>query len=325
MRRLILLLTFLPYSLWASIAVEGEFSASKFCPAYVSKNKLINPDTLSTQPKTQYRLVNINRLSPNWMQVEFPSHTPAFRWVKADCGTANYEMKNSPACDLTPGLADYYVLALNWLPAFCKHYGLEAGQPECQELSGESYQANNLALHGLWPVQKRCKADYVYCGQEVKYPSCSYAQLPISEPLVEKLKQVMPGFLYGNCLDRHEWTKHGSCQELNVNNYFSLAIHLTEAVNQTPFAIYLREHIGETVDKLTLTQKIKESFGYENERTVYLGCSDGMLVDVHIALSRGMLQKGELGQQANNLIAALPRDTCAEKVTISDFSRELPF
>ncbi|KTC65295.1 ribonuclease, T2 family (plasmid) [Legionella adelaidensis] len=313
----------LPLTALASIPVEGTFEASQFCPAYVSKNKKSNPDNLSAQPNTRYRIIEINRLSPNWVRVEFPAHTPAFRWLKADCGVAQYEIKNNKTCDNTPGAADSQILALNWLPAFCEHYGLEAGKPECLNLSGETFQANNLILHGLWPSQKRCGNEYVYCGGEIKNHYCKYSPLTLTESVAEKLRNVMPGFDSGTCLERHEWSKHGSCQLLPMDEYFTIAIHLTEEVNQTPLAAYLRAHVGETVQKTKLRQMIRQTFGYDTDKKVFLGCTNGMLVDVLIELPPIANQEENLIELVNRSVGTFPPDKCPENIHISDFSHEL--
>jgi ribonuclease T2 len=95
----------------------------------------------------------------------------------------------------TPGVFDYYLLALSWSPEFCHSH---PDKPECQ--SGH----HGFVVHGLWP-------------QFVDgYPEhCSTAP-GLSNP--QEMADIMPDAW----LVDHEWLTHGTCSGLDAENYFQL-------------------------------------------------------------------------------------------------------
>src|SRR5690606_35070211 len=107
-----------------------------------------------------YKLKEINKNPPDWLRIEIPERHSDLRWVSATCGVYEYTERNTGNCDSRAGMADSYVLALSSQSGFCETYGYEAGKPECRKLSVESYQANHLTLHGLWPNQESCGLHY---------------------------------------------------------------------------------------------------------------------------------------------------------------------
>jgi ribonuclease T2 len=95
----------------------------------------------------------------------------------------------------TPGVFDYYLLALSWSPEFCYSH---PDKPECQ--SGHY----GFVVHGLWP-------QYID-----GYPEhCSTAS-GLSNP--SEVADIMPDAW----LVDHEWTTHGTCSGLDAENYFQL-------------------------------------------------------------------------------------------------------
>jgi len=230
--------------------------------------------------------------------------------------------KKRKPCDNSPGLADSHVLALSWQPGFCETYGYEAGKSECLQLAPDTYQANHLVLHGLWPNQKNCGVRYGYCGVRFKSRHCDYSPVQLSDAVAEDLRQFMPSFAYGSCLERHEWSKHGSCQILSADNYFSLAMQLTRGANQTTLAEFLSEHRGETVGRTELRREVVKAFGEEAAHKVFLGCKNGMLVDVFIQLPALIPQTESLETLMYKAPDVARNDACPEKIGISDFNNE---
>lgn len=227
----------------------------------------------------------------------------------------------SEFCDTQPGMSDSYILALSSQPGFCQTYGYEAGKPECLHLPPSSYQAKHLTLHGLWPNQNGCGQNYGYCGVEPKTNHCSYPALNFSPYVAENLKKIMPSFQYGSCLERHEWNKHGSCQTLSVDDYFALAMRLTTAADDSIFGQYLTQHQGKKVRLSALRDTVVSAFGKKNSGKIYLGCKNGILVDVYIQLP-ALIPRDEA---LESLIDAAPnpktKDTCPREVTISNFNK----
>jgi ribonuclease T2 len=100
-----------------------------------------------------------------------------------------------PASQGTPGVFDYYVLALSWSPEFCYSH---RDNPECQ--SGH----HGFVVHGLWP-------QYVD-----GYPErCSTAP-GLSNP--SEMADIIPD---ADLVD-HEWRTHGTCSGLDAESYFQL-------------------------------------------------------------------------------------------------------
>ncbi|KTD34584.1 ribonuclease T2 family protein [Legionella israelensis] len=307
------------FNLNASILVSGYFEANQSCPAFLSKNKKTNPNDLHVEKQQRYTLREINRLSPDWLRIEIPVQSSSFRWVHAECGQFQYQIQENGDCEMKPGLADSYVLALSWQPAFCQTYGYEAGKPECLNLSETSYASHHMTLHGLWPNQKACGQSYSYCGVAPQKNHCSYAPVELGPVVATHLKELMPSYAFGSCLERHEWNKHGSCQVLSSDDYFSLAMRLAREADNSTMGEYLRENRGLSIKQQQLRQKIQEAFGQNADQKIYLGCKNGMLVDIFIQLPVLIPEQ----QPLSVLIADAPKTDrysgCPDHIWISDF------
>ncbi|WP_133139874.1 ribonuclease T2 family protein [Legionella genomosp. 1] len=315
------------FGLFPSIALaapaSGSFTIEKTCPAYISKNKKTNPDNVYLQPGQVYEIREINREhNPDWFRLYLPDNATPLRWVSSDCGDSSYHPGPAPRCQQSPGLADSYVLAFSWQPAFCQTYGYEAGKPECLHLPSRSYQASHLVLHGLWPNQEQCGEHYGFCGTSPRTNHCDYPPLSLKEPVSASLKYFMPSYSHGSCLERHEWYKHGSCQLLSADEYFALAIRLTEDMEETALGKFLHEHVGETVDRLQLQELVRLSFGNASTRKVYLGCKNGMLVDIFVQLPALIPEQDSLAELVERAPDAKRYEGCPAKVGISDFNSE---
>lgn len=322
---LIVLTTALSFTSYSSVTVNGNFKANKTCPAYVSKNNKNGPNALAVHRDERYELREINRpLNPDWLRIQFNDESEAsgLRWVHASCGDCDYQDSGKTICDESPGLADSNVLALSWQPGFCETYGYEAGKPECTQLKAQSYQANHLVLHGLWPNQDVCGQHYGFCGVQPQPHHCDYSPVNLNSSVAMELRQLMPSYTYGSCLERHEWNKHGSCQALSANDYFTLAIRLTKEMDKTALGDFLRQHQGETITRGELRDEIAHSFGKEANTKVYLGCKNGILVDVYIQLPALIPQTSSLQALIKEAPSFARYDACPVKITISDFNSE---
>ncbi|CAM4379995.1 MAG: Ribonuclease I [Legionella sp.] len=227
----------------------------------------------------------------------------------------------SGSCDMNAGLSDSNVLALSSQPGFCQTYGYEAGKPECSHLSKNSYQARHLTLHGLWPNQNACGQSYGFCGVSQRNNHCDYSPLDLSTEVAESLQTMMPGYKYGSCLERHEWNKHGSCQALSADHYFTLAMRLAIEMDQSAFGSYVTENSGKTVSRESLRKMLDETLGNKNAGKVYLGCKRGILVDIYIELPALV----PVDEPLESLVDKAPNyhyhDSCPANVKISDFTK----
>lgn len=216
-------------------------------------------------------------------------------------------------------MADAYILALSSQSGFCQTYGYEAGKPECVHLSEKSYESNHLTLHGLWPNQSSCGQHYGFCTSVPMPSHCDYDPVPLSASVSMELKQLMPSYREGSCLERHEWNKHGSCQNLAATDYFAKAMKLTKEVAQSPFGQYVTDHKGQKVKLSALLQQIVISFGEENVHKVYLGCNKGVLVDVYLSLPSRIDTDDTLVSLVSKAADYPLKNKCSSNVTISGF------
>ncbi len=125
---------------------------------------------------------------------------------------------------------DYYVLSLSLAPAFCEMKADARYPPrQCAQLSAASFRATPLTLHGLWPDRRGGRHPDCSPGR-VRGGFCRLAPVPLSPMLAQNLDRLMPG--RADCLDRHEWEKHGACTGLSAETYFSDAVQLAQRANR---------------------------------------------------------------------------------------------
>ncbi len=298
-----------------AVPIEGTFTATRSCPAYVSKNKQTNPDSVQSVSGTIYPLLEANQaVNPTWYRVRIQGVQPPERWIDVQCGTVSTGNRSTRAPGSTPivgnrststpssttitagstpsagngdchkaGLADGYVLAVSWQPAFCE---VRHGTPECNAMTPQAWAAHNFTLHGLWPNRAQCGTEYDFCGQASGPRAfCTYPSLPISPPVEQALEQVMPSAAAGSCLQRYEWYKHGTCQTTwNVDTYFTLATTLTRQFNEAGICAFVTRSTGATVATQDFLKEIDRVLGAGAHERMKLTCHDGNLTDIFIAL-----------------------------------------
>lgn len=318
-RMLFLMLLLLANSYCLAMPVVGTFTAQEACPAYISKNKKTNPGNVLLEIGVVYPLKEINRdQRPDWFRVVMPQDN-GLRWVHQQCGTADYQDTNPKSCDFHPGMADSYVLAMSWMPAFCQTYGYEAGRPECLNIASGSYESNHMVLHGLWPNQQLCGERYGFCGVKPKVNHCDYPLVDLNEGIAIELQQFMPSYAAGSCLERHEWNKHGSCQFLSSNDYFSLAVRLAKEINNSALAEVLKTHTGKTVSREQLAIAVSQSFGDNNIKKFHFSCKDGYLVDILVNLPALIPEQEPLASLIEQAPVSHHSGGCPDIIQISNF------
>ena len=143
-----------------------------------------------------------------------------------------------------PARFDYYLLALSIAPAFCEdNPARKRGFAQCRSLDAQHFKAMPLTLHGLWPnrLDRRHPA---FCGGEPRGSFCRLPAVPLSAESRTRLGRVMPGM--ADCLERHQWAKHGSCSGLRADEYFAVSAALVERVNRALGPVLAR-HMGREV------------------------------------------------------------------------------
>ena len=82
-------LAFISGTALAQVKMDGQFVASKACPAVVSIKKGTNPDNISVEAGKSYMLLGKNKDQATHYWVNVPGASPAQRWVALDCGSVD--------------------------------------------------------------------------------------------------------------------------------------------------------------------------------------------------------------------------------------------
>jgi ribonuclease T2 len=215
------------------------------------------------------------------------------------------------------GKFDSHVLALTWQPAFCETNKRRA--KECTTLKRSHYTARHFALHGLWPNQRGCGKNYGYCAKvRSKRPFCRYPRLPLRNDVRAAVERVMPNARFADgCLQRHEYWKHGSCRNRDPNDYFELAVGLTEQINRSAFVRdFLQQQVGKVVSRNRLLRAFDRSFGPGSAKRLQLVCRRGLLVEIRINLPRRLHLEADVAKLLPKARALKTKGRCPKRVTI---------
>lgn len=279
------------YAHSAAAKTIGIFSAQQSCPAYVSKNKLTNPDNTQILADKKYDIIEANKPDhASWYRLILPTANPKERWISADCGDAQLnggqgtgDNGNSSSCSIA-GEADSHVLALSWQPAFCE---TKPQKSECKITDPQVYQAKHFTLHGLWPNKKSCGTHYAFCGdvKAQKQSFCDYPEIKLNPTSQVSLAEVMPSVTAGSCLERHEWHKHGTCQAAkSIEEFFDLSVDLARQFNDSGMAYFMNRRIGQQVRTEDFLNRIAAVLGSAARDRIKLNCDQGMLVEIQLSL-----------------------------------------
>lgn len=154
-----------------------------------------------------------------------------------------------------PPRFDFYLLALSVAPAFCEDAPRKKRQfAQCKSLSERGFRAVPLTLHGLWPnrLDRRHPA---YCQGEPARAFCALPPLALPAATQAALRRAMPAS--ADCLDRHQWAKHGSCSGLPEAEYFAVSTALSARVNRAIGGDIAR-HMGREVDLGALRESLRK-------------------------------------------------------------------
>ena len=164
-----------------------------------------------------------------------------------------------------------FVLAISWQPAFCETHGRKA---ECRSQTGGRFDADHFTLHGLWPQPRGLE----YCGVSAKEKSEDKASRWQALPPVDvdaatrtALAEVMPGTQ--SSLDRHEWTRHGTCYQASADEYFDDSLALVAAINASKVRDLFAGSIGGTLTRDQIRATFDEAFGGGAGERVRVSCT----------------------------------------------------
>ncbi|SDY07050.1 ribonuclease T2 family protein [Nitrosomonas halophila] len=303
---------------WAARFV-GEFTATQACPVYFSKNKQTNPGDIRLEPGKAYAVFEANRIqNPLWYRIRVPAAQPAERWVEAACGIVRGDppLQSSASKCNVPGKVDSFVLALTWQPAFC---AINSRKKECQTREGDNRPSSGFALHGLWPNNRSCGANYGFCGQ-VGAPEkdfCGYPAIPLNHLIRESLKEVMPSVKAQSCLQRHQWHKHGVCQtNWSVNEYFSLSIALTHWFNQAGMARMMQRMHGQVVRTDAFMTEMEIILGNAARRKVVLICKQNKLLEIRLNFAADLAEEKDPGKLMARAPDAKENTSCGKSFRV---------
>lgn len=294
----------------AEVPLSGTLVATRACPAYQSINRQTNPGDVALVPGRSYTLVAANKTPATHLWVVVPGAQPDRRWVETACGTTTADLgTTSSEPSLSPTYrGTQYVLAINWQPAFCE----TAPQvTECREQRPNSFEANHFTLHGLWPQPRNneyCDVSDrdIWASRDGRWHDLPPLDLTIAQR--RDLDQAMPGSRSG--LDRHEWTKHGTCYGTDQREYIADQLDLMLALNTSAVVDLFANNIGKRITLAQVREAFDAAFGPGTGERVSLSCErDGnriLITELQINLTGDITGPDDLGAL---MLAADPADS----------------
>jgi ribonuclease T2 len=297
----------------AEVALDGSFVAGADCSAFQSIRKQSNPVAL--EAGHSYQIVAANKEAASHFLIVVPGATPERRWAPIGCGkreggqpvdqgTATApEPDGGKAPDKPQGKArTQYVLAASWQPAFCE---TKPDKVECRTQTAERFDASHFALHGLWPQPRSLSYCRVERPQIEDDKAGRWSELPavaLEPQTQEELNKVMPGAQ--SHLERHEWTRHGTCYGATAEEYFADSLTVMRALNGSAVQQLFASHIGRFLSFADISKAFDQSFGEGAGRRVRMQCArdNGKLIISELTIGL----TGEITPQSSlaDLIAA---------------------
>ena len=261
----------------AEVPLDGYFIAQQTCPAFQSFNNQTNPGSIMTTPERAYRIVAANKTDASHYLVIVPGVEPERRWVAIGCGIRTVDAEGQILAGPTeptgpqPVTETQFILAVSWQPAFCEGHD---DKPECESQTEDRFDASHFTLHGLWPQPR----GNVFCGVSPDQAAASndgrWDDLPeveLNADLRAALAQVMPGTQSG--LERHEWTKHGTCYGTTVEEYYADSLAMMAALNGSAVAELFAASIGEELTQEQIRAAFDQAFGTGAGQRVRIACN----------------------------------------------------
>lgn len=266
----------------AEVALDGSFVAGANCSAFQSIRKQSNPVAL--EAGHSYQIVAANKEAVSHFLIVVPGATPERRWAPIGCGKREggqpMDQGTATAPEPDAGKAPdkpqgkgrtQYVLAASWQPAFCE---TKPDKVECQTQTAERFDASHFALHGLWPQPRSLSYCRVERPQIEDDKAGRWSELPavaLEPATAEELNKVMPGTQ--SHLERHEWTRHGTCYGTTAEEYFDDTLAMMRALNGSAVQQLFASHIGQFLSFADISKAFDQSFGEGAGRRVRMQCA----------------------------------------------------
>jgi len=182
------------------------------------------------------------------------------------------------------GAFDHYILALTWMPAFCRLDGAARADARCTDGRRAGWM-----VHGLWP-QHRGGAWPEYC--------------PTAHPAPSRAQTAAQAGLYGTSgAAWHQWNKHGRCTGLSAADYYDLTRAALERL--------VLPEVFDRIDRplRVAPQVIEDAFAEANPglspEMMVTSCREGLLVELRLCLTRELEPRAcDPGTRACRLPAA---------------------
>ncbi|MBP0617030.1 ribonuclease [Jiella sp. KSK16Y-1] len=326
--------------------LDGFVVARKACNATISIRNAASESGTVLEIDRAYDLLGENRVNGSHYYVLVPEAEPARRWVEKSCGDwvkliardeafdrAGGNVANSPRDDtgvsgdageagrrsdgaVSAGLQSGsqsgstpsrdYVLAISWQPAFCETH---RGKAECRTQTPGRFDADHFSLHGLWPQPR----PNTYCGFSADERSAiqrtdweDLDPVDVDDDTRQALAEAMPGSQ--SLLERHEWTKHGTCYGTSQDEYFDDSLAVLERINGSRVRELFAGAIGQTLTLDQIRAAFDESFGEGAGERVRVACSRGgrrLIVELTIGLVGEITENPDVSRL---IAAARPTD-----------------
>jgi len=190
----------------------------------------------------------------------------AFLWLRPEPAPEPAAPTQSPRSTASDR---FFILAVNWQPAFCEG---AAGRPECRSQTKSRFDANHFSLHGLWPGGEYCGVSPAIerLDRDSRWSELPAVKLPTD--LRDELDEVMPGTR--SHLDRHEWTKHGTCFGSDSTAYYKTSTALLAELNASRVRDLFADNIGKRLTQAQIRAAFDASFGRDAGQRVRIACED---------------------------------------------------
>lgn len=193
---------------------------------------------------------------------------------------ATHEPNAAPSCTVDSQRPKLYRLELTVPATFCRNRPTDRS---CLEFPKPSA----IQLHGLWPNYRSGFPEGTCSEAECLHqPSglgtyCGYPEPP---GLYESgAWKALNGYMAGteNCLERHEWVKHGTCSPMEAPAYFAWALQNTRRI-----ADALRWPPESPVTRRQFNQRIAKRLP-ELSGAMRLTCKAGTLSSLYVLYEWG--------------------------------------
>lgn len=303
----------------AEVPLDGSFVAGANCSAFQSIRKQSNPVALESGQS--YQIVAANKETASHFLIIVPGATPERRWAPVGCGKREGGQPMDEGTATAPKTDDgttqskqqgkqrtQYVLAASWQPAFCE---TKPGKVECRTQTPERFDASHFALHGLWPQPRSLSYCRVERPQVEDDRAGRWDELPavtLDPATAEELDKVMPGTQ--SHLERHEWTRHGTCYGTTAEEYFAESLALMRALNGSAVQELFASRAGQFLSFDDISKAFNQSFGDGAGSRVRMQCArdNGRLIisELTIGLTGDITPQSSF---ADLLAAAQPTKT----------------